>query len=291
MSLSPSDRAILVAVDGSPESDAAVAWSAREAALRGLPVTLMHVVPMVVSDAPSGPVLAEWQRDQGHHFLEHAHKTFEAGVAGAQMPRLTIEMRDGDPVSTLVDAAANARMIVVGTHGLGGVRRLLLGSVSFGLLHHARCPVVVVRHADQPAGAPTILLGVDGSPASEAATAFAFEEASLRGADLLAVHAWSDVPVLPLRPNGWSAVEAECQEVLCERLAGRQEQYPDVHIERRVVCDQPARWIVEQSRHCQLVVVGSRGRGGATSVLLGSVSSAVAQCAGSPVAVVRPDAT
>jgi nucleotide-binding universal stress UspA family protein len=285
------DHTILVAVDASPESDAAVAWSAREAALRHLPVTLMHVVRTVVSDAPSGPMLAEQQRDNGHHVLEQARKNFEANFTGAQMPRLTIELRSGDAVSTLVDAAAaaDARMIVVGTHGLGGLRRLLLGSVSFGLLHHAGCPVVVVRHADQPAGAETIMLGIDGSAASEAATAFAFEEASLRGAELLAVHAWSDVPVLPLRPKDWRAVQAECEELLSERLAGWQEQYPDVHVERAVVCDQPARWIVEQSRRCQLVVVGSHVRGSATSMLLGSISSAVAQSAGSPVVVVRPD--
>ena len=294
MSRSAIDHAILVAVDGSPESDAAVAWSAREAALRHLPVTLMHVVPIVVSDAPSGPMLAEWQRDNAHHVLEQAHKTFESSFTGTKAPRVETDVRYGAPVSTLVDAAADAHMIVVGSRGLGGVKRLLLGSVSSGLLHHARCPVVVVRHADRPAAADghaMIMLGIDGSPASEAATAFAFEEASLRRADLLAVHAWNDVPVLPFRPDDWRAVEAECQEVLSERLAGWQETYPDVHVERRVVCDQPARWITHESRRCQLVVVGSRGRGNVASMLLGSVSSAVAQSAESPVVVVGSDET
>jgi nucleotide-binding universal stress UspA family protein len=294
MSRSANDHTILVAVDGSPESDAAVAWSARESAVRHLPVTLMHVVPPWASDAPSGPMLAEWGRDNAHHVLEQARKNFESSFTGTKAPRVETKVRYGAPASTLVDAAADAHMIVVGSRGLGGVKRLLLGSVSAGVLQHARCPVVVVHHVDPPAdaaGRAPILLGIDGSPASEAATAFAFEEASLRGADLIALHAWSDVPVFGLLGADWHSYEAEGRELLAERLAGWGERYPDVHVERAVACDQPARRILEESRGAQLVVVGTHGRGNVTSMLLGSVSSAVAQSAESPVVVVRADAT
>ena len=163
--------------------------------------------------------------------------------------------------------------------GLGVVGRAVLGSVSSGLVHHARCPVAIV-HADQaqaPDRTSPVLLGIDGSPASEAATALAFDEASRRKVDLVALHAWSDVGIFPVVGMNWHEYEDEGHEVLGERLAGWQEQYPDVHVRRRIVCDKPVRWLIEESQQAQLVVVGSHGRGGFPGMLLGSVGSAVAQ--------------
>jgi nucleotide-binding universal stress UspA family protein len=132
-----------------------------------------------------------------------------------------------------------------------------------------------------------VLLGIDGSPASEAATAFAFDAASRRKVDLVALHAWSDVGVFPVVGMDWHEYEDEGHEVLAERLAGWQEQYPDVHVRRRIVCDRPARWLIDESKRALLVVVGSRGRGGIANMLLGSVSTAVAESAAAPVVVVR----
>jgi nucleotide-binding universal stress UspA family protein len=101
------------------------------------------------------------------------------------------------------------------------------------------------------------------------------------------LHAWSDVAVFPMLGMDWHEYESQGQEILSERLAGWQEQYPDVRVERRLVCDQPARWLTRESQHAQLVVVGSRGRGGFASTWLGSVSNVVAQSANIPVLVVR----
>ena len=180
-------------------------------------------------------------------------------------------------------------MIVVGSQGLGAVGRLLLGSVTTGLLHHAHCPVAVIHsnEAEAPDSNAPVLLGIDGSPASEAATALAFDEASRRGVGLLALHVWSDVGVFPVLGMDWRDRENEGQEILAERLAGWQEQYPDVRVERLLFCDKPSQWLLKQSEHAQLVVVGSRGRGGFPGMLLGSVSSAVTQSAKVPVIVVR----
>ena len=112
-------------------------------------------------------------------------------------------------------------------------------------MHHAHCPVAVIHaeEAQAPDHTSPVLLGIDGSPASEAATALAFDEASRRGVDLVALHAWSDIGVYPVVGMYWQQYEDEGHEVLAERLAGWQEQYPDVQVQRRIVCDQPARWL------------------------------------------------
>jgi len=105
---------------------------------------------------------------------------------------------------------------------------------------------------------------------------------------LLALHVWSDVGVFPVLGMDWRDRESQGQELLAERLAGWQEQYPDVRVERLLFCDKPSRWLLKESERAQLVVVGSHGRGGFPGMLLGSVGSAVAQAATVPVIVVRP---
>jgi nucleotide-binding universal stress UspA family protein len=282
---------ILVGVDGSAESDAAIRWASHEAVMRRATMTLMHVVAPLAASWPMGPVysdITEWQRNNARYVLEQALKTLRSTASASQLPDVHTETLNSSVVPTLVRASENKQMIVVGSRGSGALGRLLLGSVSTGLLHHASCPVAVIRPQPESSyGNAPVLLGIDGSPASEAATALAFDEASRRGVDLVALHAWSDVAVFPILGMDWHEYESQGHEILSERLAGWQEQYPDVHVHRRLVCDQPARWLTRESQHAQLVVVGSRGRGGFASTWLGSVSNAVAQSANVPVLVVR----
>jgi len=284
------DNGVLVAVDGSPESNAALRWAANEAALYRKPLTLVHVVAPVLVTYPIGPVQAnvtEWQEQTAKEILDQARQTAEAALDGKAI-EIRTEISYAPIVPSLVEASKHASLVVVGSRGMGRVGRALLGSVSSGLLHHARCPVAVVHDDHTPVrpDAP-VLLGIDGSPASEAATAVAFREASFRGVGLVALHAWSDVSLFGVRGVDWAELEEEAKEVLSERLAGWQERYPDVEIQRKVVCDQPARHLIEDSVDAQLVVVGSHGRGGFTGMLMGSVSTAVAQSAKAPVIVVR----
>ena len=283
---------ILVCVDGSAASDAAVVWGVGEAIMRRLPITLMHVIPPVIVGWPVGPLYAdmpEWQKDNAQHAIDHARKTLRASVGESEPPETRTEIVYSSVVPALIDASKDAWMIVAGSQGLGALGRLLLGSVTTGLAHHAHCPVAVIHSNESAApdsNAP-VLLGIDGSPASEGATALAFDEASRRGVGLQALHVWSDVGVFPVLGMDWRDRESEGQEILAERLAGWQERYPDVRVERLLFCDKPSHWLLKQSEHAQLVVVGSRGRGGFPGMLLGSVSSAVVQAAKVPVIVVR----
>jgi len=292
MSEKNSDYGILVAVDGSAESEAAIRWAAGEAVLRGQHMTLLHVVEPVIVTWPAAPLQAsitEWQEENARHVVERAEKTAFASVPEGKPPTVHTLVRYAPVTEELIEASKSATTVVVGSRGLGAVGRAVLGSVSTAMLYRSHCPVAVV-HADdaRPSdrGLP-VLLGIDGSPASEKATAFAFDEASRRGVDLIALHAWSDVGVFPILGMDWHAYEDEGHAILGERLAGWQEQYPDVKVHRRIVCDQPARWLIEESEEAQLVVLGSRGRGGFASMLLGSVSAKVARGAKAPVLVMR----
>ena len=284
---------IVVGVDGSAASDAAVRWATAEAAMRGLPMTLMHVVAPVVVSWPLGPMhanITQWQHDRGREILDRSQQIAVGSMPTGQDADVCTESQSAGPVPSLLAASKEAAMVVVGSRGLDAVRRHLLGSVSSGLIHHALCPVALVHDADWgskvSAGAP-VLVGIDGSPASEAATALAFDEASRRGVDLLALHAWSDVGVFPILGMDWHTYRDQGEEALAERLAGWQERYPDVRVQRRLVCDRPAHWLIGESDGAQLVVLGSHGRGGYAGMLLGSVSTAVAEAARVPVIVAR----
>ncbi len=297
MSAPVKHHGIVVGVDGSAASNAAVCWAAREAAMRHVRLTLVHMVNAAVPtwpEMPLAPGIAVWQEEDGRQVLEQAVKIAD-GVLSTD-PRIAIksELRCSPPVPTLVDLSEEAEMVVVGSYGRGAVGRVLLGSVSSGVVRRASCPVAVIRdedpsmpHPADPEQAP-VVVGIDGSPASELATAIAFDEASRRGVELNAVHAWSDIEVVDLPGLDWSAVRSEAERALAERLAGRQERYPDVTVHRLVVCDRPARQLIKQSRSAQLVVLGSHGRGGFTGMLLGSVSNAVVHSIRTPVIVARP---
>jgi nucleotide-binding universal stress UspA family protein len=291
MSTAASSLPIIVGVDGSPASRVAVDWAARDAALRGADLKLVHVlVPpavMAFPEVPMPPGFMEWQDEEGRRLLDSAVKTVEE--AGAEV-EVSTDMVSGPAVPVLADLSSSAQMIVVGCRGHGALARGLLGSISTGLAHHAHCPVAIIHDEDplmpHPSKAP-VVVGVDGSPSSENAVAIAFEQASFRGVDLLAVHAWSDTGVFEFPGADWSTLQAAGEQTLSERLAGWQERYPDVLVRRVVVADKPAHQLLEQAESAQLLVVGSRGRGGIAGMLLGSVSTSVLHGARMPVIIVR----
>ena len=285
---------IVVAVDGSPASNVAVCWAARDAAMRSVSLTVVHAVVTPTATFPPVPYpdsLAVKLEDEGKKALMHAIKIAEDAMPADRKVAINRELVYSTPAPALIKMSDEADMIVVGSSGRGLLARGVLGSVSSTVVRHANCPVAVIRDEDQlmpdPQYAP-VLVGIDGSPASELATAIAFDEASRRGVDLVALHAWSDVAVLDLAGLDWAAVQAEAERSLAERLAGWEERYPDVAVHRILTTDRPARQLVEMSESAQLVVVGSHGRGGLTGMVLGSVSNAVLHSVRTPVIVARP---
>jgi nucleotide-binding universal stress UspA family protein len=294
MSAPAKQLGIVVAVDGSPASNAAVVWAARDAALRNIPLTLFHAVVTPTSTWPPVPYpdsLLVKLEDDCRLQLAHAFKLAEEALPADHKVAITKEFVYSSPALALIKLSDDAEMIVVGSSGRGLLARGVLGSVSATVVRHANCPVAVIRDEDvpDPQHGP-VLVGVDGSPASGLATAIAFEQASLRGVDLVALHAWSDVAVLGLPAFDWEAVEAEAERSLAENLAGWQERYPDVTVRRSLVRDLPAQQLIQQSKsiEAQLVVVGSHGRGGLTGLILGSVSNTVLHSVRVPIIVARP---
>ncbi|OJZ75247.1 hypothetical protein BRW65_05395 [Mycobacterium paraffinicum] len=292
----PPRSAILVGVDGSAAALDAVRWAALTAALRNVPLALVHVVDDPVpgwlqAGAPAG----RWQQHRAREVISSAIRIAEESIGERGPIQIDGEVIYSTVVATLVALSKEVEMVVVGYRGWGGaLARSFPGSVSSGLVYNAHCPVAVIHDGESRLGngarAP-ILVGIDGSSASEAATAIAFEEASRRGVGLIAFHAWADPRVFNstnvFQDSKWDARLSEEEESLAERLAGWHERYPNVAISRRIEIGDPAHWLIEASELAQLIVVGSHGRGGFAGMLLGSVGSTVVNRAKVPVIVAR----
>ncbi|WP_242608934.1 universal stress protein [Actinomadura formosensis] len=283
---------IIAGVDGSDPSLLAVDWAADEAARRDMPLHLVYAVTSWLFDVPGDPDAAEVRR----LLLAGGQEIVDAAVARARgrVPGLEVtgEQSGGQPARVLIERAAGEAMLVTGSRGKGGLTGLALGSVAMQVASHARCPVVVVRETG-PSAHGEIVVGVDGSEAAAGAVGFAFEAASLRGARLRAVMAWSyPVSTGPgdMQPLVYDRglVEEEERRVLAEALAGWRAEHPDVEVVAEAVRGRAVRTLAEASAHADLLVVGSRGRGGFSGLLLGSVGHAMLHRAHCPVAVIRP---
>jgi nucleotide-binding universal stress UspA family protein len=287
-------RAVVVGVDGTQSAQHAVRWGAAEASRRRVPLRLVTAFGWPSERYIGHQEIAKNYRGQ---LFDQVRGELEGAVAVAELAAPGIEIEQqltvGYPIPVLVEEAERAPLIVVGDRGAGRIEGALAGSVAVALAAHASCPVVVVRESDREpsemASLP-VVVGVDGSPTSEAAIAFAYEAASARSVPLVAVHTWLDRTFDPtLAPMlDWEAVETKEREVLSQRLAGWSEKYPDVQVEQLVTRDRPADSLLEQATAAQLVVVGSRGRGTFAGLVLGSVSNALVHHSPCPGAVVRP---
>lgn len=284
-------RPIVVGFDGSESALDAARWAADEADRRRLPVRLVSVVQFAAPNyAGAVMVDADLTEEMKTEALTQLSKTTTA--LQADHPELDIDftIRVGLPVGTLAEESAKASLMVLGSRGLGGFSGILAGSTSAGLVTHGHCPVVVVRGTPQDG---PVVVGVDGSDAGAAAVAQAFEEASLRSTELVALHAWTDYgsdlayAAAHQFVVDWGVVERRQREMLTKSLSGWQEKFPDVVVRQVVVRDRPVRALLDAAAHAQLLVVGSRGHGGLAGMLLGSTSQALVYHAPCPLLVAR----
>ncbi|KUO15050.1 universal stress protein [Streptomyces dysideae] len=288
-------RPITAGVDGTEESLAALDWAAREAVRRGLALRVVHAwrfQPHEGIDAGDPDTQARWARDAVTQAVR--------GVA-ERHPGLAVStdvLGDG-PVETLVGAAADAEMLVLGSRGHGPVVGFLLGSVGQQVIAEAARPVVLVRAGDQAsaeAGGREIVVGQQGDPDDSAATLrFAFETAAARGASVRAVRAWTLPPLFAYSPASLKlldeagGLEPYEKKALAEALRPWRERFPGVHVVEHVEMGSAGQVLLSVAGRAQLMVVGRRAHRTAVGARIGSVAHGVLHHADCPVAVVPHD--
>lgn len=285
---------LVVGVDDSDAALHAVAWAAREALRRHATLQLVHaVLPEEAAWVGYGgmglpPEYFVEARRSGKALLSRARQVAEHTLPSTDV---STDIQENPPQRALLDLSRSAEMLVLGSRGAGGFAGLLVGSTAGAVSAHAECPVVVTRGQadvgpDKDRG--PVVVGVDGSALSEDALAWGFDFASRRTTGLVAVHVWSDLTTtFSIDKHAWAKAQTEEEVLLSQRLAGWRGDYPDVPVAGLVYPDRPAHALLTESHAAQLLVVGSRGRGGFSGLLLGSTSRALLHHATCPVMVVR----
>ena len=278
------DKPIVTGVDGSEESLRAVTWAAQEAELRHEPLVIVCVLPPLPwpTSPESVPVLTTAAREGSERALATAVERAKEQVAAL---KVEAELLPGRPGRVLAECAAAASMLVVSSSGADGFAPTIPGSVSRYVAAHAPCPVVVVC-GENTAVHREVVVGVSDPDLPDAAAAlrFAFAEAALRGARLVAVNAWYwSVP--GSRPDP-AQVPDDAARHLAGALAAYRSSYPGLEVSQDVVTAHPGRVLAGASARADLVVLGRPEVPGRGVAGLGSVTHAVLNHAHGPVAII-----
>jgi len=283
-------KPVVVGVDGSEESLRAVEWAALEARRHSAPLRIVSApasVPRMHAYSASPTEIACALRGIAARALDAAITRSEEVAPGLPM---TTGLLSGPPALAVAESGADASVLIVGARGAGGFAAMVLGSVSRYVASRAPCPVVVVRE-ESMAVHREIAVGVRDPQDTTRALAFAFEEAALRDADLVAVHTWHWLPSAPHRPapGETDRISAEAASSLAAALAGWHEKYPAVRIRHDVIHGHPARVLASYSARTDLVVLGRHGHPDGVGPGIGSIQHAVLDHAHGPVAVIPSD--
>ncbi len=282
-------KPVVVGVDGSEESLLAAEWAAMEARRHGLPLRIVSAPAMIprtwAYQAPPEKV-ADALRGVSARALGTAVRRVKEVAPGLQ---ITTDLPPGPPALAVAGSGADAAMLVVGARGAGGFVAMILGSVSRYAAARATCPVIVVRQASMAVHQEVVVGIRDPQDTSEAVT-FAFDEATARHADLVAVHAWYWFPPALRAPVDQDAMDApfhpeqisaEAARRLSAVLDEWREKYPGLRVRHEVIRGHPARVLANYSARADLVVIGRHSDPG-----IGSIQHALLDHARGPVAVV-----
>jgi nucleotide-binding universal stress UspA family protein len=287
-------RPVIAGVDGSPSSNAAASYAAALAERRQAPLHLIHGYQQALySWAITGvPWPEEASDEQIRSEIEHELRALVERLRREHPHLVAVQARQihSTAASVLIRQSEDAQVTVVGSRGIGGFSELLLGSVSWQVASHAHGPVIVVRPPiadhiiqpgpEQPPPRPKplgpIMIAYDGSPGADAALDFAVTEALQRNVRLIAT-------------NVHSYAQDEAQQMLTDAIKPHAAAHPALDVELRTIAsDDTGHALVEATRDVALTVVGSRGLGGFTGLLLGSISRTLVHHAYGPVAVIHP---
>ncbi|WP_435869686.1 universal stress protein [Actinoplanes xinjiangensis] len=281
-------KEIIVGYDGSPHAQTALMWALDEAARTGASIELVYVdgSPVLV---PTARMLRPPEPLPDSCLTDIVNGTLERAVARAKktQPLIDVTARTmrGHPATALIGLSRKAHLIVLGGTGHSAVTGLL-GSVSTPVSAHSHCPVVIVR--GEPADGAPVVVGVDGSASAATVLDFAAEQASARKAPLRVIRAWPPVTGLweqtPMATNTVTGHEREPFDTLVTIVRNA---FPDVTVEAEATVAHPAGVLTHASARAQLVVVGSRGHGAVSGLLLGSVSQHLLRHSACPVAVIH----
>jgi nucleotide-binding universal stress UspA family protein len=279
-------KPLVAATDGSEESLRAVEWAAREAVVRGAPLRIVSAVQVPAMIGLQVRPDRDFVADLIHQERDQAFAA-AAARAAAVAPGLQVDIvpLSGPPAQAVTESGSGALMLVLGSRGTGAFGWMALGSVSRYAAAHASRPVVVVR-GETAAAYRQVGIGIGDLDTCADSFAFAFEEASLRKASLIAIHAvripaisraWPSAPDL-------AAIEADAARQLAELLDTWRNKYPDVPVSQDVVHGHTGRALVGLSAQADLIVIGRHAEHPVPGP--GSVRHAVLNHALAPVAVV-----
>ncbi|MFI5615732.1 universal stress protein [Amycolatopsis sp. NPDC051903] len=279
MTRTAAHAAVVAGVDESEAALAAVRWAAEEAANRRCRLLLFHAGMFDTADLGrhEHTKYAPLPLEGAHRWLKRA-----AWVAEATAPGVPVEylVRLGIAGELLVELSGEAELLVLGSHSIGGLRGVAIGSIALRVAASAHCPVVVVRGRVKPDG--PVVAGFDGD---DRVLEFAFEAAQSRRVPVVAVHAWHEG--LMAEPEVAEAAERSERQALRHRVETLSGRYPEVTARSRAVRDHSAAQALMSFDDAQLVVIGTRGRGPVAGGLFGSTGNRLLTQSSCPVAVVH----